>query len=81
MQEQVQADVAAYAVVKAAEGAEAAAAKEASARLTRARLHGSTIFDVRGAKALQGSVIDHEQVVPVGLSLIADAGIEVDDDR
>ncbi|MFT4039333.1 MAG: SPFH domain-containing protein [Thermomicrobiales bacterium] len=37
LHEQVQADVAAYAVVKAAEGAEAAAAKEASARLTRAQ--------------------------------------------
>ncbi len=51
------------------------------ARFTRVRLHGSTIVDVRGAKALQGAVIDHQQVVPVGLALIADAGIEVDDDR
>lgn len=37
LQEQVQADVAAYAVVKAAEGSEQAAAKEAAAQLTRAQ--------------------------------------------
>lgn len=37
LQEQVQADVAAYAVVKAAESAEQAAAKDASAQLTRAQ--------------------------------------------
>jgi uncharacterized membrane protein YqiK len=37
LQEQVTADVAAYAVVKAAEGAEQAAAKEAAAQLTRAQ--------------------------------------------
>jgi uncharacterized membrane protein YqiK len=37
LQEQVQADVAAYAVVKTAEGAEQAAAKDAAAQLTRAQ--------------------------------------------
>ena len=51
------------------------------AKLARARLHGSTIVDVRGAKALAGAIIDHEQVVSVGLALIADAGIEIDEDR
>jgi uncharacterized protein YjbI with pentapeptide repeats len=51
------------------------------AKLARARLQGSTLVDVRGAKALEGAVIDHEQVVPVGLALIADAHIEIDEDR
>jgi uncharacterized protein YjbI with pentapeptide repeats len=51
------------------------------AKLARARLQGSTIIDVRGAKALEGTVIDHDQVVAVGLALIADAGIEVDEER
>lgn len=51
------------------------------AKLARARLQGSTIVDVRGAKALEGAVIDHEQVVAVGLALIGDAGIEVDEER
>lgn len=51
------------------------------AKLARARLQGSTIIDVRGAKALEGTVIDHEQVVSVGLALMADAGIEVEEER
>lgn len=51
------------------------------AHLERARLQGSTLVDVRGAKALAGSVIDHEQVHVVGLALIAEAGIVVDEDR
>jgi len=51
------------------------------ADLARARLHGSTILDVRGAAALKGTVIDPQQVVPVGVALMGDAGITVDDDR
>jgi uncharacterized protein YjbI with pentapeptide repeats len=51
------------------------------ATLTRARLQGSTIVDVRGAKALEGTIIDHEQVVTVGLALIADAAITIDEER
>lgn len=51
------------------------------AHLERARLQGSTLTDVRGAKALEGSVIDHEQVFVVGRALIAEAGIVVDEDR
>jgi uncharacterized protein YjbI with pentapeptide repeats len=51
------------------------------AKLTRSRLQGSTIVDVRGAKALEGTVIDHEQVVTVGLALIADAAITIDETR
>jgi uncharacterized protein YjbI with pentapeptide repeats len=51
------------------------------AHLERARLQGSTIVDIRGANALAGSSIDHEQVFAVGLALIAEAGIVVDEDR
>jgi len=51
------------------------------AHLERARLQGSTLVDVRGASALKGSVIDHEQVITVGLALIAESGIEIDEDR
>lgn len=51
------------------------------ASLARARLHGSVLTDVRGAKALEGAVIDHEQLVAVGLALMADSGITVDDAR
>lgn len=58
LQEQVQADVAAYAVVKAAEGAEAAAAKEAAARLTRAQAE-------KEAMALQAEGERAAQMVPV----------------
>jgi uncharacterized membrane protein YqiK len=58
LQEQVQADVAAYAVVKAAEGAEAAAAKEASARLTMAEAQ-------KQAMALQAEGERAAQMVPV----------------
>lgn len=58
LQEQVQADVAAYAVVKAAEGAEAAAAKDAAARLTLAQAQ-------KEAMALQAEGHLAEQMVPV----------------
>jgi uncharacterized protein YjbI with pentapeptide repeats len=51
------------------------------AHLERARLHGATLRDVRGARVLTGAVIDHEQVVPVGLSLLADLGVTIDEDR
>ncbi len=50
------------------------------ADLARARLHGSTIVDVEGAASLTGTVIGAQQVVAVGLALLTDAGITVDDD-
>jgi flotillin len=56
--EQVQADVAAYAMVKAAEGAEAAAAKDAAARLTLAKAQ-------KEAMALQAEGERAAQMVPV----------------
>ncbi len=48
------------------------------ADLARARLHGSTISEVKGAAALAGTVIDPSQVVSVGIALIAASGITVD---
>ncbi len=56
-------------------------AELSGAKLARARLQGSTIAEVRGGRALEGAVIDHEQVVAVGLALIADVGIELSDER
>ena len=62
LQEQVQADVAAYAVVKAAEGAEAAAAKEASARLTRAQAEKEAMsLQAEGERAAQMVPVDVER--------------------
>ena len=55
-------------------------AELSGADLARARLHGSTIAELRGASALKGAVIDPDQVVAVGLALIADSGIVIDDD-
>lgn len=62
LQEQVQADVAAYAVVKAAEGAEQAAAKEAAAQLTRAQAErDSTLLRAEGERAAQLVPVDVER--------------------
>jgi uncharacterized protein YjbI with pentapeptide repeats len=46
-----------------------------------ARLHGSTLVDVKGASALSGSVIDSTQVLPLGLQVLKSIGIRIDDDR
>jgi uncharacterized protein YjbI with pentapeptide repeats len=56
-------------------------AQLSGAEMARARLHGSTIADVKGASALKGTVIDSNQVIPIGTALLTDAGIKVDDDR
>jgi flotillin len=62
LQEQVQADVAAYAVVKAAEGAEAAAAKEAIARRTLAQAQKEAMaLQAEGEKAAQMVPVDVER--------------------
>jgi hypothetical protein len=62
LQEQVTADVAAYAVVKAAEGAEAAAAKDASARLTRAQAEKEAMaLHAEGERAAQMVPVDVER--------------------
>jgi uncharacterized membrane protein YqiK len=60
--EQVQADVAAYAVVKAAEGAESAAAKEASARRTLAEAQKEAMrLESEGQLAAQMVPVDVER--------------------
>lgn len=62
------------------EGVDLTGADLSGADLARARLHGSTLVDLTGSAALKGTVIDAGQVVLVGIALIADAGITVDDD-
>jgi uncharacterized protein YjbI with pentapeptide repeats len=50
------------------------------ATLAGARLHGSTVDDLRGAGSLDGVVIDSTQLVPLGLGLLAAHHITIDDD-
>lgn len=50
------------------------------ATLTQARLRGSTIAELKGGSALRGAVIHPDQVVAVGMALLADSGIVVDDE-
>ena len=60
---------------------EAADLREADvtrARFASADLRGAELEDVRGAASLRGALISPEQVLAVGLSLIAGAGILVD---
>jgi len=47
------------------------------ARLTRLRLHGSTLEDVRGVLALRGARIGRDQMVPLGAALLAALEISV----
>jgi uncharacterized protein YjbI with pentapeptide repeats len=51
------------------------------ARIKGARLHGSTLEDVRGALDLTGVVIDANQVVPLGVRVLAALGVGVDEER
>ncbi len=51
-----------------------------AAKLGGVRLVGSTLAELRGAKALAGVVIDSSQVVAVGLSLMAALEITIDDE-
>lgn len=55
------------------------AADLSGADLARARFVGSKLADLRGAAALRGAVIGRDQVVDVGLGLIADTAITVVD--
>ncbi|HEX2575272.1 MAG TPA: pentapeptide repeat-containing protein [Aquihabitans sp.] len=61
-------------------GTDLTGADLSGADLARARLHGSTLVDLTGASALKGTVIAPDQTVAVGLALIGDAGITVDED-
>jgi uncharacterized protein YjbI with pentapeptide repeats len=51
------------------------------ARIKGARLHGSTLEDLRGALDLKGVVIDANQVVPLGVRVLAALGVGVDEER
>jgi uncharacterized protein YjbI with pentapeptide repeats len=51
------------------------------ADMTGARLHGSTLADLRGARYLGGVVIDSDQVIPLALAMFDATGVTVDDDR
>jgi uncharacterized protein YjbI with pentapeptide repeats len=61
-------------------GVDLTGADLSGADFSRAHLHGSTIADLIGAKALTGSVIDPVQEFAVGRAVLADLGIVVDDD-
>ena len=57
-------------------------AQLSGAEMERARLHGSTVAEVRGGRALKGTVISPDQELAVGRALLADFGIAVEpDDR
>lgn len=56
-------------------------AQLSGAEMARARLHGSTLADLKGASALKDTIIDPTQTTAVGLALLADAHITVDPDR
>lgn len=52
-----------------------------NATLGGARLHGSTLLDVRGAAFLRDAVIDSAQLVAVAYSVLGSAGIRIEDER
>jgi uncharacterized protein YjbI with pentapeptide repeats len=56
-------------------------AELSQAKLTGARLHGSTFDTLRGAEALRGTTISSAQVLPVALQVLAVLEISVDDER
>ncbi len=62
------------------EGCDLTGADLSGAALAGVRLVGSTLAELRGAKALAGAVIDSSQVVAVGLSLMAVLNITIDDE-
>jgi uncharacterized protein YjbI with pentapeptide repeats len=51
------------------------------ADMTGARLHGSTLESLRGARYLGGVVIDSDQIVPLALQMFSATGVVVDDER
>ena len=51
------------------------------ADLRKARLHGSTVLDLKGAGYLKGVVIDSVQVIPLAPQVLRALSISVDDER
>ncbi|MGI8626465.1 MAG: pentapeptide repeat-containing protein [Geodermatophilaceae bacterium] len=55
------------------------AANFTEARAPGLELHGSTLDALRGAQSLTGARIDAEQLIPLGLALVAALQVEVSD--
>ena len=51
------------------------------AKLPGARLHGSTLFELKGGEHLRNVVIDSAQVLPLAIGVFAGLHIRIDDDR
>ncbi|MGI8648367.1 MAG: hypothetical protein DLM55_05005 [Acidimicrobiales bacterium] len=45
------------------------------------RLHGSVLWDLKGASALEGVVISQDQLMDMSVALFADSAISIDDER
>ena len=56
-------------------------AELSQASLNQARLHGSTLDELRGVPALRGITISSTQLVPLALQLLQVLDIKVDDER
>ena len=56
-------------------------AQFSNARTPGARLHGSTLVELKGPLALAGAIIDSSQVLPLALGVLAELGVSIDDDR
>ena len=56
-------------------------AELSQASLNQARLHGSTLDELRGVAALRGITISSAQLVPLALQLLQVLDIKVDDER
>ena len=61
-------------------GCDLTGADVSQARLPGVRLVGSTLDGLRGAASLRDAVIDADQVLPLGVSLLAALGITIEDD-
>jgi uncharacterized protein YjbI with pentapeptide repeats len=51
------------------------------ADMTGARLHGSTLVALHGARYLGGVVIDSEQLIPLAVEMFSATGVRIDDQR
>lgn len=50
-----------------------------SVRIERVSLHGSTLDEIKGVASLAGACIDDDQMIPMGVALVAGLGIRVSD--
>jgi uncharacterized protein YjbI with pentapeptide repeats len=62
-------------------GCDLTGAEFSHADLRKARLHGSTILDLKGAAYLKGVVIDSVQIIPLAPQILKALSISVDDER